>query len=173
MSIKVRDATIKDAEKIASIHVDAWRKAYAKYMPKSFLNALDKQQKTLEWERYLSGKDNGSYIVCKLNSSVEGFAVYGRARDTNLSNHNVAELVALNVHPDKWGLGLGSSMLEHVIKDSISKSRDAIYLWVITSNTRAIELYCRNGFIKQNNVREDSRLTGTPLHESRYIKKLV
>jgi len=111
-------------------------------------------------------------LVIEYKNIVSGFCVYGSARDKDLSNHNVGELVALNILPSKWGLGLGTELIKNVIESANIKGWKSLYLWVIRENIRAKRLYELMGFEVEGREKIDSELTGSELHEIRYVKKL-
>ncbi len=169
MEIKIRSANPQDAERIACVHVDAWRAAYRDVMPRDFLAKLDKKQKTAYWNKSLSHQGIGKYIVAEYEGIVEGFAVFGPARDKNLTGKGAGELVALNVNPTLWGKGIGTATLQHVIEYFNQNSLKPVYLWVVKSNARAIELYKKHGFEDEGKSKIDNSHSGSPINEIRLI----
>ena len=45
-----------------------------------------------------------------------------------------------------WGKGIGKNMLDHIISFAITRNLSSIFLKVWSGNTRAINLYKKNGF---------------------------
>ena len=172
MHINVRTADFNDAPAIARIHIAAWRAAYADEMPADFLAGLSYSQYLASWQRTLNTQSQGCYLVCEINNTVAGFAVYGPPRDEDLAEKPVGELCALNIDPKQWGRGLGKALLEYMIKAGQKQGWSALYLWVVSSNQRAIGLYSRYGFINENKTKIDTRHSHAPLHETRFIKPL-
>ena len=169
----IRNATRKDAQYIAKIHVDAWRSGYKEIMPDEYLKSLSVNEKTEQWNKALSTKGLGGVnLVIVLNGSISGFCVYGPARDSDLSKENAGELVALNISPDFWGKGLGTALTKHVIKSAHHHQWRSLYLWVLKENIRARRLYEYMGFSVEGHEKFDTKLTGHELHEIRYVREL-
>lgn len=49
-----------------------------------------------------------------------------------------------------WGQGIGTLMLQYIIRIAAEKQLDTLILYVTSSNKRAIRLYEKNGFIKND-----------------------
>lgn len=169
---KIRTANLNDVERISNIHISAWKKAYIDIMSKEYLNSLTIEDRMTMWEKALTSPGKGIYVVSEYNSEVQGFAVYGSARDEDVSNLVAGELVALNVDPGAWTSGIGSALLKHVIANSRGKNWKHLYLWVVKSNVRAIGLYEKFGFEIEGKIKVDETHSGNPITEIRYVKKL-
>lgn len=148
----------------------AWRRAYAGIMPQDVLDSLNISERTAMWRRTFESRGKGSYIVVEVDGSVEGFAVYGPARDEDLDSDEAAELVALNVNPEAWSEGLGGALLRQVIQETSDCGCHTLYLWVATRNTRAIAFYEKHGFISENKTKSDPKHSN--IHERRYVKNI-
>ena len=176
MNIKIRRATLSDASTIASIHIAAWRKAYANIMPAAFLAGLDYNDKYHNWRSALTTANAGRYIVAELSGKVAGFAVYGPARDKDMSSSEksrAGELVAINIDPAQWSQGLGAALVEYILAEASEEHWSTLYLWVIKSNQRAIALYNRYGFQYDGNDKIDRTHCDAAILESRYVKYLT
>ena len=170
--MKIREAKKEDAEVIAKIHVQAWRSGYKEIMPDEYLQSLSIATRTKQWLDALSAPGPGINLVIEQNGILSGFCVYGPARDKDLSNDNAGELVALNILPNAWGMGLGTEFVKHVIASAFNHNWSSLYLWVIKENGRARRLYESMGFEYDGNEKTDSWLTDCELHELRYMHKL-
>lgn len=170
--MKIREAIKADAATIAEAHIKAWCVGYKGIMPNEYLNSLSVELRTIQWQEALSKTDLGTNLVIEYKNIVSGFCVYGPARDKDLSNKNVGELVALNILPSKWSLGLGTELVKNVIESANNKNWKSLYLWVIKENNRARNLYESMGFEVEGKEKIDIKLTGCELHEMRYIKNL-
>ena len=153
MTPLVRIAEMDDVNSIAKVHVKAWKKAYIGVMPEQYLDFLTIQNRIPMWEKALSSDEPGTYIVSELSNEIEGFAVFGPARDKDLSNLRAGELVALNVNPDAWGLGVGGSLIDYVIRISGDAKWESLHLWVVESNSWAIKLYEKREFYAKERER--------------------
>lgn len=168
MSIDVRKAKVGDEIRMAAIQIAAWRRAYSGIMSPALLDALDINQKTAMWRNALERAGKGSYRVAEVNGRVEGFAVFGPARDKDLNGSESAEIVSINIDPDKWGFGLGRSLLNSMIERLSTDGFGSIYLWVVEQNERAMRLYQRNGFIREGRIKTDPKHSG--IQELRLVR---
>ncbi len=168
--MEVRKARAGDETRMAEIQIAAWRRAYSGMMSPSLLDALDINQKTDMWRNALERAGKGSYIVSEVDGHVEGFAVFGPARDQDLNESESAEIVSINIDPDKWGVGLGRSLLNYMIDQFSADGFGSVYLWVVTQNERAIRLYQRNGFVSEGKIKADPKHSG--IQELRFRKIL-
>lgn len=167
--MNIREANINDAEGIANVHVKSWQAAYRGIMPKDYLLSLSVKEKIETWLKSLSEKSLGINLVIEKNKEIIGFCVFGPARDNDLKYHNVGELVALNILPSYWGNGYGTRMINYVFNKSKLREWQALYLWVLKQNERAIAVYKKNGFILEGSQKSSTKLTGHELHEIRYV----
>ena len=171
--MKIRVAIKEDAADIAEAHIQAWCVGYKGIMPDEYLNSLSVELRTKQWQEALIKKGPGINLVIEHKNTVAGFCVYGPARDKDISNLNVGELLALNILPSKWRLGLGTELVKNVIESSYKNNKwTSLYLWVIKENNRARKLYESMGFKVEGNEKIDSSLAGCELHEIRYVKSL-
>jgi ribosomal protein S18 acetylase RimI-like enzyme len=170
MSIVVREAKIGDEPSIAAIHVAAWRRAYVGIMSQELLDSLDINQKRDMWRDTLEHPGKGSYIVSEVNGVIEGFSVFGPARDQDINESEAAEIVAINVNPEKWRLGLGSALLQHVVDRAATNGNRAIYLWVASKNTRAIKFYSSHAFSCEGRTKYDPKHSS--IEEVRYVRRI-
>ena len=167
--MNIREANINDAEGIANVHVKSWQAAYRGIMPKDYLLSLSVKEKIETWLKSLSEKSLGINLVVEKNKEIIGFCVFGPARDNDLKYHNVGELVALNILPSYWGNGYGTRIINYVFNKSKLREWQALYLWVLKQNERAIAVYKKNGFILEGSEKSSTKLTGHKLHEIRYV----
>jgi len=169
--MKIRTATQQDACDIAKIHVQAWRSGYEGIMSAEYLRSQSIESRTKEWSEALSTRSPGINLVVELEEVVGGFCVYGPARDEDLSHENSGELVALNISPDYWSLGLGTEFIRYVISDSDKCMWQSLYLWVLEENSRARCLYEYMGFENTGVAKTDVSITGNELRNIRYVYK--
>lgn len=169
--MEIRKARPGDGVRMAEIQVASWRRAYSGIMSPSLLDALDINQKTDMWRNALERAGKGSYIVAEVNGRVEGFAVFGPARDQDLDGSETAEIVSINIDPDKWGYGIGRSLLSYMIDRLNTDGFGSIYLWVVEQNERAIRLYQRNGFVREGSIKTDPKHSG--IQELRLVRNIA
>lgn len=160
-----------DEVRMAEIQVAAWRRAYSGIMSPALLDALDINQKTAMWRNALERAGKGFYRVAEVNGRVEGFAVFGPARDKDLNGSECAEIVSINIDPDKWGFGLGRSLLSSMIERLSADGFESIVLWVVEQNERAMRLYQRNGFIREGHIKTDPKHSS--IQELRLVRSIA
>lgn len=160
-----------DEVRMAEIQVAAWRRAYSGIMSPALLDALDINQKTAMWRNALERAGKGFYRVAEVNGRVEGFAVFGPARDKDLNGSESAEIVSINIDPDKWGFGLGRSLLSSMIERLSADGFESIVLWVVEQNERAMRLYQRNGFIREGHIKTDPKHSS--IQELRLVRSIA
>ncbi len=69
--IIIRNATIKDIEKIADIKIEGWQTVYRGIVDDDFLDNMDRDK---EIEKRRNNRDNGvNIIVAELNNDIVGF----------------------------------------------------------------------------------------------------
>lgn len=167
----LRAAEPKDAEAIGVIRVAAWRAAYQKFMPKDFLAGLNPGQNLAELkERLLVQSPDFNLSVAEEQGEVVAFSIVGKPRYKTTAG--AIELWALNVLPEYWRVGIGSSLVERVISDSSVAGFGQIELWCIDGNAPAQKAYEKLGFSQSGQSRASSQLTGHMLRELHYVKKL-
>ena len=57
------------------------------------------------------------------------------------SEHEVAELYALYVHPARWSTGTGRALMDQVLAKVRAAGYASITLWVLEANARARRFY--------------------------------
>ncbi len=129
----VRRATVDDAEALAGIQVDSWRRAYRGLVPEAFLDAFTVESRWVRWMEKLQSRESETYVTDG------GFCTIVRpARDASAP----LELVALYVAPTRWREGIGTSLLDVVVPRD-----EDVSLWVFRDNTRARAFYEAQGFV--------------------------
>jgi RimJ/RimL family protein N-acetyltransferase len=167
----LRAAEPKDAEAIGIIRVAAWRVAYQKFMPEDFLASLNPEQNLAELkERLLVQSLDFNLSVAEEQGEVVAFSIVGKPRYKTTAG--TAELWALNVLPEYWRLGIGSSLVERAVSHSSFAGLGKIELWCIEGNLPAQKAYAKLGFSQSGQSRASSQLTGHTLHELHYVKNL-
>lgn len=136
--VTIRRATPDDAESLAHLHIDVWDDAYTGLMPQGILD--DRRAKVASrvahWREILD--QDPDVFLAESENGLIGFAAAGSGRDNDVDID--LELKSLYVRATWWGTGLGYALFETAIGDR------AAYLWVLASNTRAIQFYERQGF---------------------------
>jgi GNAT superfamily N-acetyltransferase len=170
-NVTVRAGSVGDARAISELHIAAWRTAYRGLMPEDYLAALDIDERVKLWSRALSRPGPSSVAVAELDGAIAGFCFFGPTRDEEPPG--VAEIFAVNVHPDRWRHGAGRALCEHALRQAAARESSSMTLWVLKRNDRARAFYATLGYAPDGAERTDTKLIGSPLHEMRYRKAIA
>lgn len=136
----IRQGKKEDAQKIAKIKIDNWRKTYLNIFSDDFLENLELNQET---KKYINNLENKNVLVYETQEPI-AYCYYGNRAETNTFPDYEAEIFALYVKNDCQEHGVGTKLLQYAIND-LSKNNNKILLWCAKENTRAISFYQKNG----------------------------
>src|SRR4051812_42951188 len=105
----IRFATPSDADQIATIHVEAWRAAYANLVPASILTSLSVTTRAQGWRRGIES-DPKHVLLAEADNRVAGWIALGSCRDGDSKSDG--EVYAIYVRPDRWRGGFGRALME-------------------------------------------------------------
>lgn len=142
-NVRIRSASVGDAEALTDLHLDVWEEAYGHLISKEIL--LDRRRgrsdRIARWRQNIPNPEALTLLAQENDGSrLLGFVSKGSRRDRPDSGLPELEIWALYVRAEVYGRGVGYAMLTEAIG-----SADA-YLWVLEGNMRAIEFYERQGF---------------------------
>jgi GNAT superfamily N-acetyltransferase len=144
--LEVRRAAAQDADAIAHVSVAAWRAAYRGIMSDAHLDGLSVQQRSDGWRRRLSREPPPvDYVAAERGRTVGFISLEMPARGKG-EGSKIAEVAALNVHPDAWRSGVGSALMTVALDSFESAGWTTAILWVVRQNARAIAFYTRHGY---------------------------
>ncbi|WP_163512692.1 GNAT family N-acetyltransferase [Fodinicola acaciae] len=156
-------ASTADGPDLGALKVDAWRQAYAGFMPAELLAALDPDEEAADWSEYVRTMppDHRLWVVDS-GSAVTGFCRTGPAdQDTDLGRR-AAEVYGLYISPDLIGTGLGRGLFGKAVADLDARGFDPICVYAYEPNVRAIRFYEQAGFAPDGATRlDESDNTGT------------
>jgi L-amino acid N-acyltransferase YncA len=158
--ITVRVAADDDAPRIAAVHVQAWREAYAHLLPAAFLASLDPVARSTRWHRVIADL-TVTVCVAERDGAVVGWATAGPGRDEQPVRDR--ELEGIYVLAAMHGSGAGQALLDAAIGDAPA------YLWVADDNPRAQAFYARNGF-RRDGAMKTERLGDNELLAARMVR---
>ena len=167
----IRTATADDVPGIAQVHVHAWQRAYAGIVPDHHLDGLDVSSRAAQLARRF-GPDAPSGTVPTLiatgrDGAVHGFVNAGpyRDQDAPADGPGWGEIYAIYVHPDRWGTGIGRTLLATAL--ATLDSACPVALWVLEANASARRFYERSGFAADG-ARSTFEIAGALIPEVRY-----
>ena len=168
--MRIRPASIEDAAAIAAVHIASWRAIYRGHMPDSVLDALDLEQRTIQWRQRLGVPD----VDCLVAEAppVVGFCNLAPSRDPH-GVPDTGEITAIYLDPTHWRRGLGRKLVAAALARARERGYHAVTLWVLGENQRARSFYEAVGFFLDGGERTDTRLIGAPLHEVRFTRPVA
>lgn len=166
----IRAADVRDAPAIADLKVRAWRAAYAGFVSRDLLDALDPAQEAGAWGDYLAAiPDTHRMWVADEDGPLLGFCRTGPAVDDADLGEHAAEIYGLYLTPDRIGTGLGRHLFGHAVADLDQRGYRPLCVYAYLPNDRAREFYQRAGFLPDGTVRRDEE-DGTGVAELRLVR---
>jgi ribosomal protein S18 acetylase RimI-like enzyme len=142
-AVRIRGATIDDAEDIAALHTDSWRRNYRGAYPDTFLDSEVFDDRRDVWTTRLARPEpNLRTVAADLCGSIVGFV------HTNLDDDPAWGALLDNLHV-AHGLkrrGIGTLLLAacaRAVVDHVPSGR--FYLWVLEQNAPAQTFYDGRG----------------------------
>ncbi|PYI54251.1 GNAT family N-acetyltransferase [Paenibacillus flagellatus] len=142
--MRIREATIDDAEALARVHVESWRTTYAGIVSDDYLSNLSVGRRKAMWERTLgqSNPDAIVFVAEDREGHIVGFASCGRCR-TEDSGYD-GELYAIYMLKDYQGIGLGTRLVGEAAAALKRNGFQSMMVWVLERN-RAVAFYRKLG----------------------------
>lgn len=142
-NIVIRNIKESDIEKVADIHVNGWKTAYAGIIDDAVLNSMDKAVKAEQIRR--SYTKNG-FIVAETGGSVAGFCVYVDSNKYTSDMPEIdCELSAIYVEPSLKYNGIGTRMFQYVLDEFKGINRTKMIVWCLKDNIPAVGFYEKMG----------------------------
>ncbi len=170
--MRIREATIADARRIAEIHVRAWQAAYRGQMPDGYLDGMRVEARLADHEWALgTPRETWRYWVSDEGGRVTGFAVTGPSEDADADERN-GEIYAIYIEPERVGAGIGRALFAHAVEDLRARGFRAATLWVLETNDRAQRFYQAAGW-KADGATTSERIDCRMLPTVRYRAELL
>lgn len=140
-SLRLRPLALGELEEFSRYSHELWKAAYgAMGWPETVLNALWSHGYSLKSLKVSVAQGERLFWLEALGERVGILGERPRIEDSLL------QLSKLYLVPSCWGLGLGRLALEGVKSRAIEAGFEAVELWVLRRNRRAIRAYRRAGF---------------------------
>lgn len=166
-SFHVRPAEFSDSEGISRVHTRSWQSAYRGLLPDEWLNALRWEDRKVRWDAILTSDNKRHvYVAANPQSDIIGFASSGPSRDEDIDQERVHELYAIYLSPEYWGKGIGTALLNVVMKE-VPKTAERLELWVLEDNMPGRRFYESKGFTLDGATKL-AEIDGYQLEEVRY-----
>jgi len=164
-SVRFRLAGADDAEQIAALHVDSWRRHYRGAYADSFLDGDVAADRHSVWSARLAASTNSKTILAEHDGRLLGFIHVVFDDDPGWGS-----LVDnLHVVHDQLRTGVGTQLLGRAARAvGEGATGNAMYLWVLQQNTAAQQFYRARGATCVETATvpppggDPARLKGTP-----------
>ena len=164
------------------LHALGWRTAYRDSIPADYIarEITDDRWTAVFRQNYEEGVYHG--LLLYAGDQPLCCATYGPARvDTSAGNTICSfsspdlarwgELISLYGHPDYWGKGCGSIIMEEVLRRLQTAGYPGCFLYVLQENTRARCFYEKRGFSWDGHSLEVKLTADTVLSDLRYCTR--
>ena len=151
--VRVRRATVADADAIGRVHVESWRTTYRGIVPQEYLDGLRAEQRAANWRRSLAASPEQSFVfVAERAGAIVGFASGGRERRQSAAF--AGELEAIYLLADQQRGGIGHLLVAAVATELLRRDLRSMLLWVLEQNSPARAFYERLGgrIVEQQSV---------------------
>jgi GNAT superfamily N-acetyltransferase len=161
----LRSAGADDAEQIAMLHADSWRRHYRGAFADSFLDGDIEAERRSVWSSRLAAPANAETILAEHGGQLVGF-VHVMFDDDPRWGSLVDNL---HVVHDQRRTGIGRRLLARSARAVTQRATsNAMYLWVLEQNAAAQQFYRECGATCVETAKvpppggDPSRLNGTP-----------
>lgn len=161
-----REATAADAGLISHIFATSWRKTYRSFVPEDYLNRLPDDYWVPSIHSWLMSGQLYGLLVYDDQQRPVGCAIYGRGRDEAYADW--CEIVSIYLLPDSMRLGLGTQLLQEVMRLMREDGYERFYLWAIDGNRTADSFYDKNGFRRTEETFQ-YKIGGQDVSDVRYV----
>jgi GNAT superfamily N-acetyltransferase len=166
----IRTAGPEDRLGIAKVHVRSWQVAYSGLIDGAFLDSLRPEDRAPVYEFGSSAKGETETIVAAAGGKILGFSALGPARDADAAG--AGEILALYVHPDRWGSGVGRELLLESRRRLRAAGFGEAVLWVLVGNEGAERFYAADGW-RADGARREEQPYGPVVEVRRFRRRLM
>ena len=165
--MRIRPATLDDAEAIAAVHVRGWQWGYRGILPDAYLEALSVDRRVEQWRSWLLDPGRTVTRVAEgEDGRCLGFAATGPSRDP-AADDETGEVYAIYVEEEGAGTGMGGALLQHAVQTLRDAGFAHATLWVLDGNARARRFYEKAGWRRDGTTHSEPR-EDFVMNETRY-----
>lgn len=179
MTFSIRPAERADADGITDVQVASWRAGYAHVFPESVLHAddFDSTRRSV-WTRWRFSPGHRLAVAVTPAEDggadrVVGFSSYGPERERARGVTGRAEVYAFYLHPDAWGTGAASALIELTEERCRAEGFETAVLWVLDDNPRARRFYEKHGWEPTGITADFDAYCDVAVPEVEYRKELT
>jgi GNAT superfamily N-acetyltransferase len=153
--LRLRPSVPEDAEAIADVQVRSAQAGFAHFRPPGALDTLDPALRVPLWRERLP-------LVAEAGEGIVGFAHIGLNEV-----EPVGEIYRFFVAPERWGEGVGQTLMARVLEQLRETGFRQAVLWVHADNGRARRFYDAAGW-RPDGAERDEEAFGEVVKELRY-----
>jgi len=154
--VRIRDATVDDADAVALVHVHGWQWGYRDLLPSEYLDGLSAERRAEQWRSWLLEPGGTRTRLAEKDGACVGFAVSGPSRDPG-ADDDTGEVYAIYVEEDAAGTGVGAELLRSAVAWLAQQGFVHATLWVLDGNARARRFYEREGWTLDGAAKSEPR----------------
>ncbi len=149
MNIKISKVTIKQIGQLQNIGKQTFTESFASKNSKANIAAyLEKEFSTEKLKSELTDQ-NAEFYFAEFNKKVIGYLkVNSGQSQTEIKDNKALEIERIYVLKEFYGEKVGQILFEKAIEIAKIKHVEYVWLGVWEQNTRAIQFYKKNGFVK-------------------------
>jgi len=145
--LEIRDARLDDADAMCDAHVEAWRVGYRGIVPDDILDAEAFEQvrrtgwRSERWRNF----ERSELLAAVVDECVVGFAHIGPERSKDSIGER-GEVYGFYLHPDAWGSGTASALMQESEARLRHSGFGEAVLWCLRDNGRGRGFYEKAGW---------------------------
>ena len=145
MTVTVREATPADAPAVQAVARESWHAAHDHVLGRDRVTeTLEEWYGLADLEETITEsreRSDAVFFVAEESGEIVGFAQGG----PHAEEPSTASLYRIYIHPDRWGEGIGTDLLE-ALEDVLAVEFDRLWLAVLAGNDVGVSFYESQGF---------------------------
>ena len=142
--MSLREATLADANAVASVNVASWRSTYRGILPDGYLDGLIPESRVLFFRQRLASEDPDHFTLVAETPAGEIVGYLSAGPERAGSGNFPMEIYGLYLLRDHQRKGLGTNLLKTAAARVLQTGHSAMLAWVIAANS-ASRFYERLG----------------------------
>ncbi|GAA0471046.1 GNAT family N-acetyltransferase [Alkalibacillus silvisoli] len=141
--LKVRRATVIDAEQIARVHDNTWKSTYETIIQEDDLQQVTSfENRKVMWETTLQTLNHHVFVLDSKENGVVGFISGGKARTDHFEFDG--EIFDIYISPAYQRKGYGQWLLSYFVNECNQLGYTSLLVWILTDNPYG-QFYVRLG----------------------------
>lgn len=138
----VRSATPEDAPAVRQVARESWHAAHDHAVGEDTVERVIDEWYAVDDLRESIAREDRPMFVATADDEIVGFAQGG------LTDEGPADAVVgrIYVHPDRWGEGYGTALLDRLFEELRAAGGESVWLAVVADNEVGRSFYDRRGF---------------------------